>query len=602
MDRHITGAGPARRILWASLAVLAATGTPAPGETLTRADGRRVAGRLVAEGSGVGFRPQNGDQPVDLETGSEVTFQPSFRDRVPGPPPFRFEIGADQRISGRLGGVDRGAGLLLDGPGGAAVKVARGALRSVVQRPGEVQVFQDGFESLDDPQWVEVGEPALDREPRLLGERSLRIAAGGTALTHRLGEPLVAGKLELAYYDTGASAAGNQWFADLFFRGPAGPESVRAVLGWSEESLAVESSGGLSLAVQRLARKAGWHRLTVRFGPERTEVSVDGDELAHGKGPAGPLLEVRLASYVSGKSPVPAGLAGHVDDLRLARFAEPAASVELDPTQDEARLTSGDQLFGDLVAADPRRVALSVLGREVTLSWAEVSGLYLRRAPAQGRVVEGTLVRVAWRSSAEGGANEVDQVEGALAGLSDTALGLATPYAGTLTIPRDRLVRLTVRGHGRRLVIDPSPHHLGNQLSRTPPLLDPPQPENGPLLRTFTLDSVPEGPAYLVLDVIQVIGEASGGPFAQEVREGNLRTSVKLNGRPVDYLNRHVTSSNETPERVRLAVPAGLLRAGKNELRVEQSGRASEPDELDDMGLLGIALEFDPPGKAAEKP
>ena len=39
-----------------------------------------------------------------------------------------------------------------------------------------------------------------------------------------------------------------------------------------------------ALAVQRLARQPGWHRLSVRFGPDLTEVAVDGNELAHGKG------------------------------------------------------------------------------------------------------------------------------------------------------------------------------------------------------------------------------------------------------------------------------------------------------------------------------
>ncbi|MDR3636261.1 MAG: hypothetical protein P4L84_20835 [Isosphaeraceae bacterium] len=602
MNRHLAGACRARQILWSCFAAFAASGLTARGETLTRPDGERIAGRLVIDGSRIGFRPENGAKAVGLEPGSVVTFQPSFRDVAPGRPPFRLELGTDQQISGRLGAIDRDAARLVDGPGGLSVTVARTGLRGVVQHPGEAQVFEDGFETLEESAWSSVGEPVLDHEPRLLGERSLRIAAGGTALTHRLAEPLVAGKLELAFHDDGTTAPGQQWFADLFFRGATGPESLRAILGWSEESLAVESSGGLALAVQRLARKPGWHRLSVRFSPERTEVAVDGDELAHGKGPSGPLGEIRLASYATGKSGPPAGLAGHFDDLRLARFAEPAASVEIDPSQDEARLTSGDQLFGALQSADSRRVVMSVLGRDVPLSWGEVSSLYFRRAAVPGRPVEGVLVRVAWRAFAEGGAGDVDQVEGALVGVTDAALTVATPYAGTLAVPRDRVVRLSVQGHGRRLVIDSAAHHLGNQLSRTPPLLDPPQPESGPFVRSFTLEQVPERPAYIALDVVQVIGEASGGGFAQEVRDGALRTNVKLNGQLVDYLNRHITSSNETPERVRLQVPGGLLRAGKNELRIEQTGRANEPEELDDMGVLGIALEFDAAGKPAEKP
>lgn len=596
MDRHLPRAGWARKTTCSLLLACTAAGFAARGETLTPPDGQRIAGRLVAEGARVRFQPEKGAKDVPLEAGSVITFQPTSPAVAPGTPPFRLELGLDQRISGRLGTIDREAVRLVDGPGGP-ITVARTGLCGVVQRPGEAQVFQDGFESLDEPQWTGVGEPLLDEEPRLVGQHSLRISAGGTALTHRLNEPLTGGKLDVAFHDNGEVAPGHQWFVDLLFRGKTGPESLRAVLGWSEETLALESSGGMALAVQRLVRKPGWHRLSVRFSPDRTEVAVDGDELAHGRGPTGPLIEIRLASYVSGKAAAPAGLAGHLDDLRLTRFAEPAASIEIDPNQDEARLTSGDQLFGVLRSADASRAVMSVLGRDVTLSWGEVSGLYFRRAPEPGRPVEGLLVRVSWRAVPGGGSSDLDQIEGALVGVSDATLNVSTPCAGTLAIPRERVARLAVLGRGKRIVIDPTAHHLGNQLSKTPPVLDPPQPENGALVRSFTLEEVPATPAHLALDVVQVIGEASGGSFAQEVRAGALRTNVKLNGKLVDYLNRHITSSNESPERVRLSVPAGLLRAGKNEVRIEQTGRADEPEEVDDMGVLGVAIEFDPPDK-----
>src|SRR5262249_57506127 len=118
--------------------------------------------------------------------------------------------------------------------------------------------------------------------------QSLRIPAGATALGCQLPEPVGSGRLDVAFHDDGALVEGQQWSVDLLFRGPAGSETVRAVLGWAEESLAVESPSGPALAVQRLARAGGWHRLSVRFGPDRCEAAVDGNELSHGKGPAGP--------------------------------------------------------------------------------------------------------------------------------------------------------------------------------------------------------------------------------------------------------------------------------------------------------------------------
>ena len=366
------------------------------------------------------------------------------------------------------------------------------------------------------------------------------------------------------------------------------------VLGWSEESLAVESPTGPALAVQHLARREGWHRLSVRFGPEMTEIAVDGDELAHGKGPGGPLVEIRLASYPIGKAMPPPGLAGHFDDLSLVRLTEPTGGLEIDATQDEVRLVSGDQVFGTIRAADADRVVLKVDREEASLPWGEVSGLHFRRVPSQGRPIEGLLVRLEWQSAPGDDPRDLDQVEGALTGLTDSSATLATPFAGVLTIPRDRIRRLHVIGRGRRIVLDATPHHLGDEISTIAPALDPPLPEGGVLERTFELADLPAGPSHLALDVVQVAGEASGLPFASLVSKGELRTNVQINGKFVDYLNRHITSKNETPERIRLAIPAGLLREGENRLRIEQVAEAGKPNSLDDLGVLGIALESDP--------
>jgi hypothetical protein len=91
---------------------------------------------------------------------------------------------------------------------------------------------------------------------------------------------------------------------------------------------------------------------------------------------------------------------------------------------------------------------------------------------------------------------------------------------------------------------------------------------------------------------VSVVGEAMGLHFSDEVRGGFLRTYVKLNGTQVDYLNRHITTDNEKREVVRLSVPRGLLKPGVNLLRIEQKGRQVDPRDLDDLGVLGIMIEF----------
>jgi hypothetical protein len=167
---------------------------------------------------------------------------------------------------------------------------------------------------------------------------------------------------------------------------------------------------------------------------------------------------------------------------------------------------------------------------------------------------------------------------------------LATPYSGILSIPRDLLHTLLVLGHGHRLTIDPAAHHLGDELSIKAPLLDPPQPEGDSLERTIELAEVPPDPAFLVLDVLAVVSETADPDYSKRVSDGELRTYVSLNGRRIDYLNRHIKTRNESTERIAIAIPNGLLHPGKNTLRFELTTTAD--NLVDDLGVLQIALEF----------
>ena len=218
--------------------------------------------------------------------------------------------------------------------------------------------------------------------------------------------------------------------------------------------------------------------------------------------------------------------------------------------------------------------------------------MYFRRVPAQSAPVEGLLVRAEWRAAPGDDPSGLDFAEGALMGQSAGTLAMATPYSGTLTIPRSHLRRLVVLGRGHRLVIDATAHHLGDEISVTPPVLDPPQPEGLTLERTITLERLPDRPAELVLDVVEVVGESGDSRYAQQVRNGELRTYVEINGRRIDYLNRYIKTRNQTPERIRIPIPRDLLRQGRNTLRIEVTGTDSEPKLFDDLGILQIALEL----------
>ncbi len=411
------------------------------------------------------------------------------RIRSPAASPFHVLVGESARFSGNPPGTDWDSVRLGVGWQSGEVTLPRACVQAIVQRPGEARVLADGFEALDASRWSIGGKAESVAEPHLSEKRSLRLPADGASVVHNLEEPLAAGRLDLAFFDDGVIAAGRERIVEATFRGPAGLTAMRIILGCSEESLAVESPSGLQ--IQRLARARGWHRLLLRFGPDQTEIAVDGKELAHGRGPGGPLVTIRLATQDSGPAPPATPMAAHFDDLQLTRFAEPPASLEVDAGQDEARLVVGDQLYGEIRGADPRRVIMGVDDKSVSLPWGEVSGLYLRRMPIHGIPIEGLLVRAQWRSAPGDRPTDLDFAEGALLAQSPISLTLATPYAGTLTIPRGDLRRIVVLGQGRRLVIDTSAHHLGDEISVTPPLLDPPQPEGLTLERTIELTGPP---------------------------------------------------------------------------------------------------------------
>lgn len=594
--RRITPAVLAAALLILGTAARAAS--QGPRERLETPEGEAIAGRLVGSASGFVFVPEGEGTPLPLERARAITFEGPRPDRALGIPPFRVMLGPNGRISGRLAGLDGKTIRLAEGPDGQPLTMARDGARALLQRPGEAQVFRDGFETLDESRWGSlVGMPELAMEPRLVGEHSLRLPVGGSALTAMLADPVGSGRLEVAFHDNGEVVPGQRWFVDLTFQNrEAGQATIRAVLGWSEETLAVESPNGPRLAVQRLIRQPGWHRLTVRFGPDETELTVDGDELAHGPGLDGPLTEIRLATETTDRDGDARGLAASLDDLSLVRFAEPVGGLEVEPRLDEIRLVTGDQLFGQVTEADADQVAAEVDGRKVALPWSKVAALAFRRSPAGSEPIAGSWVRLEWSAVPGHDPRDLDRVEGALTAINDEALTLEVPFIGPLVVPRDRLRRLVPLGRARRAVIDPNAHHLGDRVTSD---LDPPQPEPGPLTIPFELTEAPDGPSALALDAVQVIGEVGTPVYSELVKAGHLRTHIFLNDQPLDDLNRFISTPNETPERVRVPIPSGLLQKGRNVVRFEQNGTPEEPSKRDNLGLLGLAIETPlgpPPG------
>ena len=567
----------------------------APGpDRLRRSDGAEAAGRLRLDpGAGFLFDAEGGGTSRPA-SGAVVEFSRTTSRGATVPPMFQVSMGRSGRISGALQAVAEGTVKLAVPWRVGPIVARRPGARSVEQRRGEAQVLADDFDVLG-PAWSALGQPRAVVEA---GESAAFLPGGGSSIERRFDEPITAGRVDLTFHDDGKVHAGRSWSLVLAFRAPGGPAVVRVLLGWAEESMAVESPDGPALVVQRLARSEGWRRLAVRFDARRTEIAVDGEDLAHGRGVEGPLESIRIAVEGEGQGGGDEGPDGLIGAIRVVRFATLPSGLEIDPTQDEARLVVGDQLFGTILRGDRDRVAMIVDDRPTVVEWRDLAGIHFRRDPAAGDPIAGALARVEWDAGAEPG-REPDFAEGAVVELSETSLTLETSYAGTLAIPRERLVRLEVLEPGLRLVIDPCSHHLGDEISVSSPALDPPMHEGGVLERSFVVpeDAPAVGPAAIVLDVVGVVGEATGLMFSDMVRRGELRTHVLVDGERIDYVNRYIDDANETPRRIRIPVPDGLT-PGRHVLRLEQTGDARDPTAFDDLGVLAAAVEFTPAAPA----
>jgi hypothetical protein len=598
----------------ARLPAQAATAAPASGQARLR-DGRVVAASLVGDEAG-GFRLVAADgAAVALDQLDRMTFEtaPNGQPAPTPTPASRLVLGLGGRISGSFAALDPASVLFRVAGGDEPIRFGRAGVRAITARPGEVIVLSDTFASIDSAKWTARGPAEAGANHRPGGGPGLRLGADASVASVLFAEPLGAGRLELDWFDPGTR--GGEPDADagveLVFRGPDGLRTVRIGLVTQDESPVVKcTGGGPSLAVQRLLRIDGWRRLLVAFDPDRTQVLIDDAELAHGEGPGGPLAQVRL---VRGPGPRRARVdqpdrdepsPSFASALRLTRSTRAVGMPESEPSRDEVMLVSGDQLFGEVPRATPSwvEVKLDPARPSVRLPWADLAGVYLRRVDpcAPSETLSGLWARVLFQPPGMETPDGPDVVEGVLTLADATTVRVRVPYGGEVAIPRARLIELQVLGGRARRVIDVGAYHLGSSVV---PDLDPPQPEGPTLEKVFTLDAVPASrPISLAVDVVGVVGEEGDPDFSDLVRAGELITRVRLNGMDLGTLNALVRERNDRPLRVRITLPDDALKAGPNTLRFEQTGTKDDPNRLDNLGILGIAVEWPLPSRGGDRP
>lgn len=581
--RRVTGPIPGGFV--AALIALAlansvrAAETELPQATLT--DGRTVTGHPQVVDGRLVLRTQLAGFAVPGAQIRTLRLPKAHVPRAPGLPLLRIFLRDGGRVTGTVPLRDeQDATLRLFGD--REVNVPWNALAGFANRPGSALVLHDGFETGTDA-W----KPRVTVSPErpLGGKQSLKIAARQQTLVRKL-PMLPGGELECSFYDPGDSATGYSWELTVAFH----KESLSAILGWEQDSYTVRASDSLNVAVQRLRRAAGWHRLRIQFRDDGLRVQVDGALLAHGKQPAAALNELQISTAAprTGKAPP----AGYLDDLKLYRQAVDRGPLDRQYEQDVVFLASGDEVYGRVDATTS--TSLSMSGRfghaEYPLSEVQRVALAYRRPPLA--LTRGQRVRVRFMSHEPSAGSEsdpqLDTLRGVLTEWSDKQVVLKHAWLGPVVLPPEWLVDVQPLGYGARLELDPGAHHLGNEARPEFRVIE----AAGPQLEIpfdLPLARLPQGTTYLSLVAVDLEGKDSA--HAADLAAGNLRTQVFLNDRLLeDQLNRHVRDSRQF---LRLPIPQGILRDGKNVLRIVQKPAADDLKQFDDCSIEQIALEID---------
>ena len=239
--------------------------------------------------------------------GSVVHFNGSGPASLVSPPPFRVLIGEVAAALGFAAGHQPNGGPAGSRAGKPPKSPCRGpACRRSSSAPASHECWSTDSRRSTRRGGRSPASPSWSPQPHLNDKHSLRLPAGGASLVHNLGEPMATGRFDLAFLDDGAVVAGQQWSIELTFQGASGLSLVRVVarlVGGEPGGRVAESVWPCSAWLGRPAGTAS------RSGsaPTQTEASVDGKELAHGKGPDGPLVAIRLASSPPAQASRPQG-------------------------------------------------------------------------------------------------------------------------------------------------------------------------------------------------------------------------------------------------------------------------------------------------------
>jgi hypothetical protein len=496
--------------------------------------------------------------------------------------PHRIALRGRQMLSARVLGMD-GSAVRVRVEDGSILSLPRAVVAAIQERCGVVTQLAEDFEQ-GLGQWRTWPGASLTGRQRHSGRQAVRLASDTPgAMEHRLGHLVREGKVTAYFYDDTRVEQGTRFFVEAEFVQAGVAQRVRVVLGWEGASYSVVTQPWSAMSVQPLARRKGWRRLDIHFNGAGLIVTVDSAVLAKGAAPAGPLVRLRLGTAwgVRRRRDPRQPPAALLDDIRVVRHVDTTQRRQEDPRLDEVLLAEGDQLFGRIEGMSPSTIAIRGPYGRVEIPWARVHSVRLSRQPIEPRSLAGWFVDV---DTTDG-----DHLTGVLRGLDGRWLRLETALAGDLRLGRARLERLTPVFRGARLAIDSNYHHLGDEMDEE---LAVPEPEGARFEASFTLAKPPaDKRTFIALTVVQMVGAGPDSAYAAQLKAGELRTYLDVNGTRVGSLNDHVARQTDQALRIRMPLPPGLLRVGANRVVIHTTPTKGNITQYDDFGFWGLALE-----------
>ena len=475
---------------------------------------------------------------------------------------------------------------------GSRVTLPREAVLAIDPFLGDRQEIYDGFGSAGlSPIWKRTGAVAI----RSLENRSAVQLAPGASLMYSPETPLAGARWSAAFFEPGPERLAADIGLELLF----GESRVTIISASAEPFYTVHHSPYLRLTKQPVRKVPGWRRLTVLFDKARFQVLVDSHLLATGRPPADSLQSVRLFSPPAERGSPPVAW---FDDVLLSELVPEMAEqppISFDP-QDQAVLAGGDVLLGKVLDIDAHRVRLSGGFGETALPWDRLRRIvFSENAQSLDSTVSNRLSPLGWsaevtfRHWADHPYQPGDRLRVKLLSADAEALVMFHLWLGQVTIPWSQIDAIEPEYLGRSQILSPAARHLGNQFR---PAFRHKKPMGTTWQGEFSLKER-SGSAFLRIEVAELEPAGPDTPpasrFLSELRQGHLGTEVFLNGESLGRLNDRISARSPSPAILRLAIPANLLRPGKNAWRIEQHPLSHQSKEFDDCELGPITLQIE---------